>query len=135
MRPPPPGEGEISQPPQERKRRRASSSDNPKPKKSKIQKSKVDTVVLPVDAQDDDDDCILVAHEGGSTAAPKVVKPVVNESVRSQVGGVSDEDVREVPEPSVGKEIPCCAEKSAEAPEGSSSEAPRREEYAPSDSP
>lgn len=85
------------------------------------------------EATQSDDDSILIAPREGSTATSEVADPTMNESARSHVGGISEGDASGVSEPSSDKGAPRCAKRSADVPEGSSSEALRRKENAPSD--
>ncbi|XP_070057472.1 uncharacterized protein [Nicotiana tomentosiformis] len=123
----------------DKKRKKISTSEDPEPKKKKARKPRKNIILLTEDSVrrlrdgDEEDDSGLVAQVGMSTEAPKSTESVKTTETPSRDEGVSRRDLGEVPEslriedsshhnkPTVGTAV------------GSSLEAPRDGENAPSD--
>ncbi|XP_070004683.1 uncharacterized protein [Nicotiana sylvestris] len=129
MRSSPLGEEEAPKPAKDKKRRRVSPSDTPKPKKNKAQKEKEDA------------DYELAARKRGSAEASKVAVKVEEAHLRTEE--ISEDGPRKVHQSSEAKDVSRRDEQSmsvpvrrdeqsADVPEGSSSEALREGESAPS---
>ncbi|XP_070046859.1 protein MLP1 homolog [Nicotiana tomentosiformis] len=125
-------------PKQDKKRKKTSPSEDPEPKKKAARKPRKNIILLTKefvrrlreeDDKEEEDDSRMVARVGMSIEAPKATESVKAAETSSRDEGVSGRDFREVPKSSRIKEAPNHTEPMV----GTTVEAPRDEENAPSD--